>query len=163
MIGRDPTGGRGLTAGERALAARVFGPALALDAVRIHRARWWPLQPRQVAMAPDGDLWLSPAGDLWCADFAQAAPPRQALFVHELVHVWQHQRGLCLPLRRHPFCRYAYTLEDGRPLRRYGIEQQAMIVQHGWGRIARGEPLGPYAPLLAELRGADQNLREMPK
>ena len=154
MIGRDPSGGRPLTEGERAMARTVFGEALALDPVRIHRARWWPFQPRQVAMAPDGHLWLPPAGDLGRADTADPPRPLQSLFVHELVHVWQHQRGLRLPLRRHPFCRYAYTLVPGRPLRRYGIEQQAMIVQHAWDRLRRGEPLDTYAPLIDELCGS---------
>jgi hypothetical protein len=31
---------------------------------------------------------------------------------------------------RHPFCRYHYALEPGKPFRRYGIEQQAEIVRH---------------------------------
>ncbi|MFN7174581.1 MAG: aminotransferase class I/II-fold pyridoxal phosphate-dependent enzyme, partial [Thermaurantiacus tibetensis] len=29
-------------------------------------------------------------------------------FVHELVHVWQHQQGIRLPWRRLPFARYRY-------------------------------------------------------
>lgn len=152
MIARDPSGGRCLTPGERAIAAAVFGAALDPAPVRVHRARWWPLQPKQVAMAPDGALWFHPAGDLWRADFGDAHPALTALFVHELVHVWQYQRGVRLPLRRHPFCRYRYTLVPDRPLARYGIEQQAMIVQHAWDRLRRGQPLEAYAPLLAQLR-----------
>ena len=99
-------------------------------------------------MAPDGDIWFHPDGGLWREDFADAPLSLRALFVHELTHVWQHQRGISLPLRRHPFCRYRYALSPGRPLERYGIEQQAMIVQHGWQRLLRGEPLGDYAALL---------------
>jgi hypothetical protein len=43
---------------------------------------------------------------------------------------------------RHPFCRYDYTLVPGKRLTAYGIEQQAMIVQHAFmlrrgGRRAR--------------------------
>jgi hypothetical protein len=30
---------------------------------------------------------------------------------------------------RHPFCRYRYVLEDGKPFDRYGLEQQAEIVK----------------------------------
>jgi hypothetical protein len=31
---------------------------------------------------------------------------------------------------RHPFCRYTYRLEEGRPFDRYGLEQQAELVRH---------------------------------
>lgn len=130
----------------------MFGLALDPEPVRVHRHRWWPLQPRNVVMAPDGDIWIHPTDGLWRDDYAAAEPNLTALLVHELTHVWQHQRGIFLPLRRHPFCRYAYDLAPGRPLEAYGIEQQAMIVQHGWWKLARGEELGPYADLLPATR-----------
>jgi hypothetical protein len=49
-----------------------------------------------------------------------------------MAHVWQAQKAgrFYLPLMRHPFCRYAYQLEPGKPFGRYGIEQQAEIVTH---------------------------------
>jgi hypothetical protein len=110
----------------------MFGTAIDLDAVRLHRAKWFPFQPRNVVMAPDGGIWFHPKGGLWRDDFAAASHQLQALLIHELTHVWQHQRGLCLPLRRHPFCRYDYRIIPDRPLDRYGIEQQAMIVEHAF-------------------------------
>jgi hypothetical protein len=122
--------GRLLTPGERVLAASIFGTAIDLDAVRLHRAKWFPFQARNVAMAPDGGMWFHPQGNLWREDFAVASERMRALFIHEMTHVWQHQRGLCLPLRRHPFCRYDYEIAPGRPLADYGIEQQATIVEH---------------------------------
>ncbi|WP_253717572.1 vgr related protein [Sphingomonas sp. AP4-R1] len=142
-----------MTEGERALAAQAFGSTLDPARARIHRARWWPFQPRNVVMAPDGDIWVPPDDALWREDYATAEWNVRALFVHELTHVWQHQSGLFLPLRRHPFCRYTYDLVPGRPLEAYGIEQQAMIVQHGWWRRAHGEELGPYRGLLPATRG----------
>ena len=33
---------------------------------------------------------------------------------------------------RHPFARYRYTLKEGRPFERYGLEQQAEIVRHAF-------------------------------
>ena len=110
----------------------MFGAALDLSAIRLHNQRWWPFQPRNCVMAPDGDIWFVPGDGLWHEDFSTAPLPLQALLVHELTHCWQHQRGVFLPLRRHPFCRYDYTIEPGRPLARYGIEQQAMIVEHAF-------------------------------
>ena len=49
-----------------------------------------------------------------------------------MTHVWQAQSHgrFYLPLMRHPFCRYAYQLRDGRRFDRYGLEQQAEIVRH---------------------------------
>ena len=144
---RDP--GRALTAGEAALAHGMFGGALDPAMVRIHHARWFPFQPRRTVMAPDGDIWFVPGDGLWRADFAQAASGLQRLFIHELTHVWQHQRGLCLPLRRHPFCRYTYRIAPGRPLVRYGIEQQAMIVEHAFAARQARRPDATLEALLA--------------
>jgi hypothetical protein len=120
---------RPLSPGETALAASMFGTAIDYAPVRIHRRRWWPFQPRNCIMAPDGHIWVHPQGACAGIDFAAADLGVQALFIHEMTHVWQHQQGLCLPLRRHPFCRYAYRLEPGKPFERYGIEQQAEIVR----------------------------------
>ena len=101
-------------------------------------------------MAPDGDIWFHPEGPLWRDDFAAASRMMQGLFVHELTHVWQAQRGgrWFLPLMRHPFCRYAVPLVRGRPFRRYGLEQQAEIVRHAF-LLRLGERV-PGAAALAE-------------
>lgn len=152
LIGYDPDGGRPLTPGERRMAAMLFGTALDPAPVRIHRAKWWPFQPRDIVMAPDGHVWIHPACWVWRDDFSIATGPLSALLAHELTHVWQHQRGICLPLRRLPFARYDYRLTEGRPLEDYGLEQQAMIVQHGWSRINAGLSLGPYRQLLPATR-----------
>nr|WP_301287371.1 vgr related protein [Sphingobium sp. OAS761] len=124
----------------------MFGSAIAYDRVRVHNRSWWPLQPRHVAMAPDGHLWFHPGGNLFCADFCRSTLAHQGLFVHEMTHVWQAQtRGRWyLPLMRHPFCRYGYAIEPGKPFDRYGIEQQAEIVKHAFllrhGRRVEGKP-----------------------
>lgn len=141
---------RPLTDGERALARSVFGLAIDLTPVRVHRRRWFPLQPKNVAMAPSGHIHFHPKGELWCEDFAAAPLNRQGLFIHELTHVWQAQRmgRFYLVLMRHPFCRYSYSLKPGWPLARYGIEQQAEIVRHAF-LLRRGAAV-PGAPPLAQ-------------
>jgi len=85
-------------------------------------------------MAPCGHLHFHPASPWYCDDFAAADDDRQGLFIHEMTHVWQTQRRgrWYLPLHRHPFCRYAYSLTPGWPLTKYGIEQQAEIVRHAF-------------------------------
>ncbi|MFL6863812.1 MAG: vgr related protein [Allosphingosinicella sp.] len=142
---------RALTAGERALAATIFHGAIDCGAVRIHGTRWWPLQPRAVAMAPMGHLHIPRDGPLWSDDFAAADPGLQGLFLHELTHVWQAQLWgrWFLPLHRHPFCRYGYAIVPGRPFARYGLEQQGEIVRHV--HLLRSGRRLPGAPPLAQL------------
>ena len=157
---RDP--GRPLTPGERALVTAMFGRSLNPELVRIHRAKWFWFQPRNVAMAPDGHIWFHPEGGLWRADFSKAAARLQALFVHELTHVWQHQRGLCLLVRRHPFCRYSYRIAPGRRLTDYGIEQQAMIVEHLFMSLLAGKPDRIIAELVREAGLGDPTNAPLP-
>jgi len=125
-----------LTQAERDLAAGMFGDAIDYARVRVHRRRWWPFQPRNVTMAPDGHLWFHPQAPHYRDCFASASRAAQAHFIHEMTHVWQAQsKGRWyLPLMRHPFCRYRYVLEDGKPFDRYGLEQQAEIVKDAFLR-----------------------------
>ncbi|WP_298189110.1 vgr related protein [Novosphingobium sp.] len=147
-----PGGERPLTPGEQALAQSVFGGALDLAPVRIRRRRFFPFQPRATVMAPMGHVHFHPASPHYHDDFAQAPLGLQALFIHELVHVWQtQQRGrFYLPLMRHPFCRYDYRFDPARPFTAYGIEQQAELVAHAF-LAAQGAPHGA-APSLAALQ-----------
>lgn len=153
--------GRSLTKGERSLAESIFADAIDYDAVRIHRRKWFWFHPRRMIMAPDGHLWVHPKGDLWSKDYSAERLGLQALFMHEITHVWQAQkRGRWyLVLMRHPFCRYAYSLMPGWPLERYGLEQQAEIVRHVFlaraGAPQAGAPEGALIePLLAFVQGA---------
>jgi hypothetical protein len=126
------------------MARSIFGDAIDYSKVGIVRRKWWPFQPRRVAMAPMGNIHFHPHGDLWSDDFSKEPLSRQGFFIHELTHVWQSQkRGrFYLPLMRHPFCRYQYQLEPGRRFESYGLEQQAEIVRHrfmadrGWNASA---------------------------
>ncbi len=116
------------------LARSVFGNAVDYAPVTIRRRKFFPFQPRQVAMAPCGHIHFHPGASAYCDDFAAASLSRQGLFIHELTHVWQTQRRgrFYLPVHRHPFCRYDYSLKPGWSLERYGIEQQAEIVRHAF-------------------------------
>ena len=102
---------RHLTEGEIALAASIFGDAIDYAPVTVNRRRWFPFQPANVVMAPDGHIWVNPRGALWSEDYAGEHLSIQALFLHELTHVLQAQeRGrFYLLLMRHPFCRYRYS------------------------------------------------------
>lgn len=131
-----------LTLPERTLAAELFGDAIDYDRVRVHRRKWWLFQPRTWTLAPDGHLWFHPAAPHHRDCFGCSETMLQAHFIHEMTHVWQAQRRgrWYLPVARHPFCRYRYTLIPGRPLSAYGIEQQAAIMQDAFLAARRGEP-----------------------
>lgn len=135
---------RSLSAGEIALARSVFGDAIDYAKVTLRLGKWWPFHPRRSAMAPMGHIYFHPDGGGWSEDFAAESLQRQAFFIHELTHVWQAQKGgrFFLPLMRHPFCRYSYTLKPGQPFRRYGLEQQAEIVAARF-KADRGAEHGP--------------------
>ena len=141
-------GARPLTPGEIALARSVFGDAIDYSKVRLVKRKWWPFQPRSIAMAPTGNIHFHPHGKLWSNDFAAEPLHRQGLFIHEMTHVWQAQtRGrFYLPLMRHPFCRYSYAIREGRPFDRYGLEQQAEIVRHIF-LAKQGTPLPNCPPV----------------
>lgn len=123
---------RPLTMAETALARSIFGGAIDYGRVRLHNRKWWPFQPPRITMAPDGAMWFHPESKLFCDDFCDRPLEHQALFVHEMTHIWQAQRSgkYWLPLMRHPFCRYGYEVTPGKPFARYGIEQQAELVRH---------------------------------
>lgn len=144
---------RSLTPAEIALARSVFGDAIDYAPVRIANRKWIFFQPRNTTMAPRGNIHFHPGGGLYREDFGEAGIALQGLFVHEMVHVWQHQRGIFLPLKRHPFCRYDYALKPGQKFGKYGLEQQAEIVRHAFllrkgATVAGAPPLKQYETLL---------------
>lgn len=157
-----PIGGeRPLSAGEIALARSIFGDAIEYAEVRIKRQKWAFFQPRNITMAPRGHIHFHPDGNAYCDDFATAPLTRQALFIHEMTHVWQTQtRGKWyLITRRMPWATYDYTLQPGWPLSRYGIEQQARIVEHAF-LLRKGAKLAGVAnksayDVLVKFPGAD--------
>jgi hypothetical protein len=123
---------RRLTDGERSLARTVFAEHVHYDAVTIRRRPFALVQPAGVFMAPMGHIHVHPKSRKWRDDYSIAEPALQALFLHELTHVWQAQKmgRFYLLLMRHPFCRYRYVVEAGRKFEAYGLEQQAQIVEH---------------------------------
>ncbi|HUQ13452.1 MAG TPA: vgr related protein [Novosphingobium sp.] len=140
----------------------MFGTAIDLSRVSIRRRKFFPFQPREVAMTPRGHLHFHPRASAYCEDFAAGSIDRQALFIHELTHAWQAQeRGpWWLVLMRHPWCRYDYALRPGWKLERYGIEQQAEIVKHAFllrrGVTLRGVGDPAAYDLLVRFPGADR-------
>lgn len=125
---QDDDSVRKLTIGEVALARSVFGNRIDYEKVKIHHGSYLPfgLQGENVAMTPNGELyfrhWHRP-------DFSKTSADLQHLFIHEMTHVWQREKGMNV-LGRGMFswlASYHYQL-DGRLLSEYPMEQQAQIV-----------------------------------
>ena len=142
---------RALTSAETALARSVFGDAINYARVKIVNKKWAFFQPKRTVMAPLGAIHFHPKGGLFCDDFCGRNLEGQGLFIHEMTHVWQYQQGIFLPLRRHPFCRYDYSIKPGWPLHKYGIEQQAEIVRH-WFMLREGAKIAG-APSIKQYAG----------
>jgi hypothetical protein len=142
---------RYLTDGERSLVRAMFGNTIDCDRVTIRRRKFYPLHPRNALMAPTGHIYSHPRSDLWSEDYSAEHIGLQAMFIHEMTHVWQAQTcgRFYLPLMRHPFCRYRYIFTPGKPFAGYGIEQQAEIVRHIF--VLRQGRHVPDAPPLTQL------------
>lgn len=147
---------RPLTRAEIALARSVFGDAIDLSTVVVHRDKYIFFQPDDTAMTPNGQIYFPEP--VYRADFTGDVDAR-AWMVHELVHVWQHQQGVNVILAA-PFARrYNYGQLNAQSLfGAYNIEQQASIVAdyyyltqgrrtiHGSGPIEQYRRIIPFPP-----------------
>ncbi len=82
---------RQLTQGEMKLAKDVFGSSIELTRVRIHDEKYIFFQPNNSGMTPNGEIYVH---GVYRADYSGADADLQAFFIHEMVHVWQHQTGV---------------------------------------------------------------------
>jgi hypothetical protein len=121
---------RPLTAGEIALASLLFGAAIDYSRVRVYNRRYLPfgLQPRNCAMAPNGSLYFHQS--CFLSDYAAGDPQARHWFMHEMVHVWQHQLGY--PVRLRGAIRiglsYRYELREGATLADFNMEAQGDLL-----------------------------------
>lgn len=131
---------RPLTSGEKRLARRALGESLKLDTVRILAT------PRPFDRAFVPGRWFGRDWVLWPAkhlpeDLSQGSLNQQAVFVHELVHVWQAQQGVNLLTGKiragDKPSSYQYPMGMDCDWGGLNIEQQAMVVEHRF-RLSRG-------------------------
>jgi hypothetical protein len=117
---------------EISVASSVFGDRIDYSRVRVHDRRYWPAQGRYV-MAPNGHIyWPGESGNL-----ARSCPD---VFVHEMAHVLQHQRGvnvllegIALHTARYAtlgrFDPYRFLYDPDRSFHSYNIEQQGDLAR----------------------------------
>ena len=123
---------RRLNLRERTLLKSIFGETVDYDKVRLQKGGLLTLRGQAVA-------WQNrvrfPAAR-FRMDFTRHTLGDACWLVHEMTHVWQWQtvpgyhplKAAREHLRGHS--PYVYALDARRPLRRYGWEQQASIVEH---------------------------------
>jgi hypothetical protein len=132
---------RPLTAGEIAMASLLFGDAIDYARVRVHNRCYLPLlQPRNCAMTPNGSIYFHPS--CFLPDYAAGDPPAKHWFMHEMVHVWQHQLGY--PVRLRGAFRiglpYHYELREGATLADFNMEAQGDLLADYYALKYLGKP-----------------------
>jgi len=128
---------RHLTAGEVLLSRMIFGDSICYARVRVYNKKWIPVQRNNFVMTPNGNMCY-PEG-MFREGFSDGGHPAdsgQHLFMHEMVHVWQYQRGYHVKSSgifsfNKSRCRYELS-EDNR-LFDYGMEAQGnLLADYFW-------------------------------
>jgi len=121
---------RHLTQGELKMAKAIFKDAIDYRRVRVHHGSYFPfgMQNNKTAVTPNGHMYYPTL--LYKDDFYQKDIRQQWLFIHEMVHVWQHQLGVHVRDRGliSWLVDYQYYLKESLKLSDYGLEQQASLI-----------------------------------
>lgn len=143
---------RRIGAAELKEARPIFRNAINYADFWIYKGYYFPIQPENTAMAPDGNIYFPPA--IYKDDFTISVYG-MALLLHEMTHVWQVQKGVWLKLRRllWDFGDYDYDLDPNKRLQDYKVEEQGSIIEdyylikngkkgrHGTGQLADYETI----------------------
>ncbi|HSI49054.1 MAG TPA: Rhs element Vgr protein [Ideonella sp.] len=125
---------RGLTVNERDMARTLFGNSVDYNRVKVHNEEylWFGLQPDDTAMTPNGEMYFNPKH--FKEDFALAGFSDSLWFMHEMVHVWQHQLGYPVMLRGaiRIGLGYDYTLDAKKTLGDCNMEAQGDLLSDYW-------------------------------
>ncbi|MDQ1816570.1 Rhs element Vgr protein [Massilia sp. CCM 9210] len=122
--------GRPMTPGEIGMASALFGDAIDYTRVEVHARRYLPfgLQPKNCAMTPNGTIYFDKSCCL--PDFSAGSEHARHWFMHEMVHVWQHQLGY--PVWWRGAVRiglsYRYELAEHKTLADFNMEAQGDLL-----------------------------------
>lgn len=121
---------RTLTNGEIRLARSVFGNTIVYHRVWIHKESYLPfsLQGESYGMSPNGEMYFRDKE--YSDDYSLERPADQHFFIHEMVHVYQHQHGMMVRLQGLAsfLIDYSYLFETHNNIKEYSMEQQASII-----------------------------------
>jgi len=130
QVGTPVNGERKMTVGEIAMCEKLFKQSIDYSKVLVHREEFLPfgLQPDDCAMTPNGEMYFNP--DKFREDFSSENDTQKWWFMHEMVHVWQHQLGYWVMLRGaiRIGLGYDYELVKGRKLGDYNMEAQGNLL-----------------------------------
>jgi len=119
---------RRLTTGEIALAKSVFRSTIPYHKVWIHHDSYLPfgMQDKNTAMAPDGEIYFR---EHYREDYSLSVPFYRHMFIHEMAHIWQREKGMNVIGRGLVSwaVSYRYVLDE-RLLSDYPMEQQSQII-----------------------------------
>jgi len=156
------------------MAALVFSGSIDYERVRIHARRYMPLQPKNCCMTPNGSMYFHRS--CFLPDYTRGDPPAVHWFLHELVHVWQHQLGYAVRLRGavRIGLPYSYELAPGKTLADFNMEAQGDLLADYFSlkhlrvpttmrqqRYARSLPL--YEQVLAGFLADPSNTANLPR
>ncbi len=137
---------RNLTGGEVTLVRSIFLQSVNCSSVKVHQGTYIFFQPDNTLMTPNGEIYAPK--NTYKADYATESIEWQAIFIHEMTHVWQYQNNILDPrgsgireLFRNRFSygnAYFYTLTENKTLTDYYMEQQAAIVEEYFRVIKSG-------------------------
>ena len=111
------------------MASLLFGGAIDYARVRVHDRRYLPLlQPKNCAMTPNGSIYFHHS--CFLPDYSAGQPSAVHWFMHEMVHVWQHQLGYPVRLRGAVRFKlsYHYDLREDATLADYNMEAQGDLL-----------------------------------
>lgn len=129
---------RSLTVGEILLCEPVFGHLINYSQVKIMNQPYLPWQPDFVLMAPSG--YIHTKNPTYSVDYSKENINYQAVFIHEMTHILQHQhhinvifKGAILQsafyLSFKHYNPYKYKLIPNKSFWDYNIEQQGDIAR----------------------------------
>ncbi len=148
--------GRGLSAGERAAATKVFGPSLNIDGICIKESDVMTVGTG--ARTPKNDIYVHKG---------RLNNTSTALIIHELTHSWQFQHGITATQKLKGYVdtpmkdgTYDYGGEAGlndaiankKCMTQFTTEQQAEIVEDYYKHSVAGTTLYPWSVFVAQIR-----------
>lgn len=121
---------RPLTRGEIDMAWMIFEDAIDYGKVKVHAEPylWFGLQPKDVAMTPNGEIYFHESE--FREDFSKENARQKKWFIHEMVHVWQFQLGYPVAIRGaiRLGLDYKYVLQSEKKLSSYNMESQGNLL-----------------------------------
>ncbi|WP_239700727.1 Rhs element Vgr protein [Massilia sp. 9096] len=165
---------RALTRSEITMATLLFGQSIDYGRVRIHARRYIPFQPKNCCMTPNGSMYFHHS--CFLPDYTRGDPPVVHWFLHEIVHVWQHQLGYAVRLRGavRIGLSYDYELAPGKTLADFNMEAQGdlladyFVLKHlNSSRSMRqrryAHSLHLYEEVLADFLGDPASVENLPR